>query len=229
MPPWILTAIQTLPKRVDWCPQNNMPNTEQVPTQPCNNGSSFQNNPPQLVNNQRLPPAQPTAIHLAQPIQQYLQTQYGAEFSQLEAIKNRTFGTAYQHYTRYMILSGVFRACGLDINRPSLSASVELSTGGPVLPITHKDVMQWASIGSGNFNNYKRIVLQAERARRELDQSDTSLLTLAGPQRRLKIHLNALAGLGGTPLQYISRGQGNFPEALTWTLTVLDAHTKTWK
>lgn len=226
VPSWILTVIQSLPKRNRQGRHDNQSNAGERPGQTCIYDPPSQLNHSQLVNH-NIPPALPTTTYLAQPIQTYLHAHYGAEFSQLEATKNRAFGTAYQHYTRYMILSGVFQACGLNINRPSLSAAVQVSVGGAVLPITHKDVMQWASIGSGNFTNYKRIVIQAERARSELSRSNTPLLT--GTQSRLKVHLNTLAGLDGTPLQYLARGQGNFPEALTWTLTALDNHTKTWK
>lgn len=153
---------------------------------------------------------------------EYLTWNFGGEAAALELLLNPCFGTAYQHYSRYLILCRIFSSLGMDFNKPSSQTSI---SDHPHLVIQHRDVIDWAKLKWGNISNKKRIILQAEQTRSELMNAPTGGLR---PRQEEVLHtLQLFAGNFGDSAYFIACKPEERPPVLKWSLPQLVAHIKT--
>jgi hypothetical protein len=139
----------------------------------------------------------------------------------LQHLHEGNFGKAYRHYTQYILLARICAISGLDINKPSQSTTIFTT---PPLGLKHSDVFDWAHVAWGNMANYKKKILQAERARVDL----ASRPSISPAHQTLLQHLRTLAGDVGTPQHFVEMLADRRPKALAWTLSELDTWTKSW-
>ena len=115
--------------------------------------------------------------------EEFLTSQYSPELEILHSLTGEGYGAAYIHYTRYRLLSRIANEIGLEISKPSQTATV----GG--VRLTYQALFEWAKVNAGSFGNKKSIMVQTEQARQDL-------ANLANPtplQSKLLEQLNDLA------------------------------------
>lgn len=161
-------------------------------------------------------------------VDEYLQSKFAHEAEVLALLLNPCFGKAYQHYTRYIILSHICLMTGLDFHRPSSQGTVLLDHPHNTVRMTikHAEVIEWARLKWGNIANRKKIIVQAERARLALEQTTN----IAFKQAHLDLlHcLLILAGKQGDAAFYFASKPEDRPAPLGWNLTQLNEQTKAW-
>ncbi|KAJ7677150.1 hypothetical protein B0H17DRAFT_1207206 [Mycena rosella] len=90
------------------------------------------------------------ASHLPSEI---LTLRYSAELHILHDVSQAGCGTAYVHYTWYLILNRITHEIGLHINKPAQTTTVD------EIPIAYEALFEWAQLKSGSFGNVKRTII----------------------------------------------------------------------
>lgn len=114
---------------------------------------------------------------------EFLTSRYSHELEILNSLTRDGYGAAYIHYTRFRLLGRIATEIGLDISKPSQTAT----TSG--VRLTYPALFEWATVNAGSFGNKKSIMAQTERARQDL----ASLTNPTPLQRTLLQQLNDLA------------------------------------
>jgi hypothetical protein len=134
------------------------------------------------------------APHLT-PATQYLDQEFASAKAEFAALAKPIFGTAYRYYQRYMLASGICSRIGLDLHKPSLTKHTLHTLPDPSLVailLTRNDILKWADISPGSFDNYKTTVSTAEGLRARLANRQDPLTPV---QLGLVRHLELLAGV----------------------------------
>lgn len=170
----------------------------------------------------------PKSADCVSRVHEYLQSKFADEAKVLALLLNPCFGKAYQHYTRYIILSHICLMTGLDFHRPSSQGTVLLEDPHHTvrMSIKHAEIIDWARLKWGNIANQKKIIVQAERARSALEQ--TADIAFKQAHIDLLHCLSILAGKQGNAAFYIASQPEDRPAPLGWTLTQLNERTKAW-
>jgi hypothetical protein len=94
-----------------------------------------------------------------------------------------------------MLANSICSSIGLDIHKPALTKHIPKTSPNPSLStivITCNDILQWAEILPGTFNNYKTTISTAEALRMQLGMCYDFLTCI---QLDLGRHLDLLAGI----------------------------------
>ncbi|KAJ7230120.1 hypothetical protein GGX14DRAFT_553605 [Mycena pura] len=113
------------------------------------------------------------------------------------------YGTAYQLYTRYRVLSRVAAEIGLDINKPAQTSTFDGHS------VTYDNLFQWAQINPRSFANNKSVITNSERIRTQLAAQTRWTPSQAAMLRELTI-------LATDPAMQRRQAQ-----CLTWTVAQL--------
>jgi hypothetical protein len=131
-------------------------------------------------------------------------------------------GSAYTHYTRFIVIQSVCTHVDLDINRPALHVEVDLGVNGGIsfgFTLRRDDVIKWAGTVPGTFDNKKRIMQAVQRAVKYFQQRQEPGNILL---------LRELQGLAKTPQELLNTPVYERPASIMWQCTKLQGVVRPW-